>query len=48
MLRRVVESSTKRLLRQRNGALARSRSQQPKRGFAVDAKVSLYYFEWLR
>ncbi|XP_024367744.1 succinate dehydrogenase [ubiquinone] flavoprotein subunit, mitochondrial [Physcomitrium patens] len=38
MLRRVVESSTKRLLRQRNGALARSRSQQPKRGFAVDAK----------
>lgn len=43
MLRRVAERSgaaTKRLLRERNGAGAGRRFQQPRRGFAVDAQVN--------
>lgn len=43
MLRRVVERSgcaTRRVLRERNGAGAGRRFQQPRRGFAVDAKVN--------
>ena len=43
MLRRVVErsgSATRRLLRERNGAVVGRRFQEPRRGFAVDAKVN--------